>query len=111
MSPPKAPDLCQGLGDIREGIDDIDFQIIGLLKCRMAYVKAAARFKPTEASIPAPDRVASMLAERRTWAEQAGLPADGIASLFASLIQWFIDQQTRHWRAQRAMDGPGEVTR
>jgi isochorismate pyruvate lyase len=98
MPSPKTPDRCENLGDIREGLDDLDRQIVSILKHRMAYVKAAARFKPSEESIPAPERVAVMLAERRAWADAAGLPADGVEALFAGLIRWFIEQQVLHWR-------------
>lgn len=38
--------------------------ISALGKC-MAYVKAAAQFKPTEVSISAPERVATVLPDRR----------------------------------------------
>ena len=69
----KTPDACDGLQDIRHAIDSLDHQIIDLMRQRMAYVKAAARFKPTESSIAAPERVAQMLPQRREWAEQAGL--------------------------------------
>ncbi|WP_166302516.1 isochorismate lyase [Bradyrhizobium sp. 2S1] len=108
MSRSKLPDACENLGDIREGIDELDRQIVDILKHRMAYVKAAAQFKPTEESIPAPDRVAAMLTDRRAWAEVAGLPADGVETLFASLIEWFIQQQIIHWRVLRgAQDQSG----
>ena len=43
---------------------------------RMLYVRAASRFKPSESSIPAPERVAQMLPQRRQWAEEVGLDGD-----------------------------------
>ena len=64
------------LADVREAIDHIDSDVIRALGLRMRYVKAASRFKPDEASIPAPERVAAMLPQRRQWAESAGL--DGV---------------------------------
>ncbi|WP_445222794.1 isochorismate lyase (plasmid) [Bradyrhizobium sp. Pa8] len=99
MRSPKAPDCCQNLCDIREGLDELDRQIVSILRQRMSYVKAAARFKPTDESISAPERVAVMLADRRAWADAAGLPADGVEMLFEHLIRWFIEQQVLHWRA------------
>lgn len=112
MSTPKPPEACTGLADIRDGIDHLDRQIVEILARRMAYVKAAAQFKPSEESIPAPDRVAAMLDDRRVWAERAGLPAEGVATLFSGLIQWFIQQQVLHWRATRgAGDGSAGAQR
>lgn len=99
----KPPSQCQNLGEIRQGIDSIDHEIIKLLRKRMNYVLSAARFKPSEASIAAPDRVAAMLVERRQWADQQQLPADYIESLFGGIIQWFISQQTLHWRASHGL--------
>ncbi|PAY02513.1 isochorismate-pyruvate lyase [Pseudoalteromonas sp. HM-SA03] len=99
----KRPSDCENLTDIRHGIDSIDQEIIKLLGERMEYVLSAARFKPNQASIPAPDRVAAMLLERRQWAEQHQLPADYIESLYHGVIQWFISQQTQHWRAKHGL--------
>jgi len=104
MPHPLPPLDCTSLAEIRDGIDHLDRQIVGLLRERMAYVHAAAAFKPTERSIPAPERVTAMLIDRRAWAEQAGLPPDDVESLFAGLIRWFINQQTLHWRRQHGAD-------
>lgn len=104
MVMPKPPEACRDLSDIRAGIDHLDFQIVEILTRRMSYVKAAAQFKPSEESIPAPERVAAMLEERRLWAERAGLPQEAIAVLFPGLIEWFIQQQILHWRTTR-LDG------
>lgn len=104
MAEAKPPETCENLGEIRMGIDHLDRQIIDILKQRMGYVEAAANFKPDEQSIPAPERVTAMLADRRTWAEETGLSPDFIQPLFSTIIQWFIEQQIRHWRAQRGLD-------
>lgn len=94
------PDECQSLDDIRRGIDAIDGQIIALLGLRLRYVLNATRFKSSEAAIPAPERVAAMLPDRREWSEKAGLSPDFTVPLFAQIIQWFIQQQIQHWRSK-----------
>ncbi|WP_263143546.1 isochorismate lyase [Pseudomonas sp. RIT-PI-AD] len=99
----KTPDACEGLPDIRIAIDSLDHQIVELMRQRMAYVKAAARYKPTESSIPAPERVEQMLPQRRQWAEEAGLDAHFMETLFAQIIHWCIAQQVLHWRATRTL--------
>ncbi|MBE0455954.1 isochorismate lyase [Pseudoalteromonas sp. AOP31-A2-14] len=99
----KSPSECESLKDIRDGIDSIDHEIIKLLGERMEYVLSAARFKPNQASIPAPDRVAEMLLERRQWALQHKLPADYIESLYHEIIQWYIAQQTQYWRTKHSI--------
>ncbi|WP_444886230.1 isochorismate lyase [Microbulbifer sp. JMSA008] len=103
MQATKLPMECKNLDEIRQGIDSIDREIIRLLQQRMGYVLSAAQFKPDEASIPAPDRVAAMLIDRRGWAEEEQLSADYIELLFSGVIQWFIKQQKLHWRTERAL--------
>ena len=61
----KTPEECSGLDDVRCGIDAMDKAIMELFGRRLAYVLAASRFKPTLESIPAPERVAAMLPERK----------------------------------------------
>lgn len=97
----KQPEHCEHLNDIRAGIDLHDRQILDALQQRLLYVKAAARFKPDEASIPAPDRVAAMLEERRAWAREVGLDEGFVEGLFERIIRWNIEQQIVHWRATR----------
>ncbi|WP_444935834.1 isochorismate lyase [Microbulbifer sp. JMSA004] len=109
MQAMKLPMECENLNEIREGIDSIDREIIRLLQQRMGYVLSAAQFKPDESSIPAPDRVASMLIDRRRWAEEDQLSADYIEQLFSGIIQWFINQQKLHWRAEHGLPVEDDV--
>lgn len=95
------PDECTGLPDIRYAIDTLDHELVTLLGKRMHYVLAASRFKPDEASIPAPERVSAMLADRRLWAQENDLDSNFVESLFERIIPWFIARQVEYWRAQR----------
>lgn len=94
----KAPEACENLNDIRVGIDLYDRQIFEALQQRLLYVKAAAQFKPDEQSIPAPERVAAMLDERRQWAVAAGFDCAFIEQLYGQIIHWNIARQVEHWR-------------
>lgn len=97
----KMPEDCTGLSEIREAIDRIDHDIVQSLGRRMDYVKAASRFKANESAIPAPDRVAAMLPERARWAEENGLDAPFVESLFSQIIHWYIAEQIKYWRQTR----------
>ena len=99
----KLAEECENLIEIRQGIDAIDEEIIKLLGQRMNYVLSAAQFKPDEGSIPAPDRVTTMLQDRRCWAEEQGLSSDYIERLFGEIIQWFINQQVHYWRKKHGV--------
>ncbi|AAO07762.1 isochorismate lyase [Vibrio vulnificus] len=103
MASLKKPEACESLNDIRLGIDTLDKEIVHILSQRMGYVKAAAQFKPDEKSIPAPERVASMLEERRHWANEQGLSEEYVEALFDNIIQWYISQQIQHWRSQKGL--------
>lgn len=94
----KKPDECASLEDIRCEIDRLDKDLVGLLGSRLGYVLAAAAFKRDEEDIPAPDRVMSMLAQRRAWAKENGLAEDFVEALFLQITNWYIATQIGHWR-------------
>ena len=74
----KQPEDCTGIEDIRQAIDALDREIVGLIGRRARYVDTAARFKPGESSVRAPERQQAMLLERRIWAKEGNLDPDMI---------------------------------
>jgi len=94
----KTPRDCESLQDIRAEIDGIDHEIITALGRRFAYVKAAAAFKTSETSVHAPERVASMVEQRRRWAEQEGLNPDVIERMFRDLVAYFTAAELSHYQ-------------
>src|SRR4051794_37435399 len=92
------PSECSTLEEVRAEIDRIDRAVIALLGERAGYVHAAARFKSSEADVAAPERQASMLLDRRAWAEQADLDPDIIEKLFRDLVAYFIVRETQEVR-------------
>jgi isochorismate pyruvate lyase len=89
----KEPNDCVNLEEIRVEIDKIDREIISYLGQRLAYVKAAAKFKTGESSVKAPERVKAMLQSRRIWAEQEGLNPDVIEKMYLDLVNYFISEE------------------
>lgn len=81
---------CESLQEIRAAIDGIDRTILAALRNRLDYVRAAGRFKHNADEVRAAERVKSMLAERRAWAEQLGLDADWIEAVYRLLVDGFI---------------------
>ena len=86
------------MGEIGHEIDQIDQQVIQLLGQRFAYVKTASKFKTSETSVRAPERLKSMLLQRRAWAEAAGLSPDVIEKMYQDLVQYFIAEEMQHWK-------------
>lgn len=97
----KPPQECVSIEEIRGEIDAIDRQIIALLGQRFAYVKAASQYKTSESSVKAPDRLQSMLEQRRIWAEAAGLEPEAIEKLYRDLVNYFIAEEMKHWKRSR----------
>jgi isochorismate pyruvate lyase len=93
----KQPQHCLDLQEIRKEIDDIDKHIIDLIGLRYEYVKEAAKFKKDEQAVRAPERFAALLSQRRAWADAIGLSGDIIEKLFRDLVNYFIDQEFKHF--------------
>jgi isochorismate pyruvate lyase len=96
----KTPDECSNLEEVRYEIDVIDREVIQALGERFAYVKAAAKFKTSEASVKASERFNAMLQQRRIWAEEAGLNPDVIEKLYRDLVNYFICEELKHWESK-----------
>jgi len=95
------PEQCENLQEIRDEIDCIDREIIALLGRRYGYVKAAAKFKTDAGDVKAPERVAVMLGRRRVWAEEHGLSADMVETLYRDLVNYFIREEMKGWKEQQ----------
>lgn len=87
---PRPARECESLEEIRAAIDGIDRAILAALRNRLDYVRAAGRFKRNSNEVRAVERVKSMLAERRAWAEQLDLDPDWIEEMYRLLIDGFI---------------------
>ncbi len=97
----KRPEDCEGIEDVRQAIDALDREIVTLIGRRARYVEAAARFKNSEQGVRAPERQREMLAQRRRWAEEAGLDPDVIEGIYRTLVSYFVDREMKGWREAR----------
>jgi isochorismate pyruvate lyase len=91
------PDDATSLTEVRAEIDRLDRALVQLLGERAQWVHAAARFKSSVEAVADPSRQQSMIAGRRVWAEEAGLSADFVESLFRSIVAHFIEREREHW--------------
>jgi isochorismate pyruvate lyase len=89
---------CENISEVRLEIDAIDREIVRLIGWRFEYVKAASKFKTSEASVKAPERFKAMLAQRRVWASEEGLNVAAIEKLFSDLVTHFIEEEIKHWK-------------
>ncbi len=96
----KQPEECSNIQDIRAQIDRIDRQIIAALGQRFKYVLAASKFKTSETSVKAPERLKLILRERRVWAQEQGLDPDVIEKLYQDLVDYFIAEELKNWQSK-----------
>lgn len=90
LAPPRTPGQAQyppALLEVREHIDELDRELIALLQRRC---ELSARAAEAKRSVGAPvldtDRERALLERRGQWAEDAGLPADVVQSIFGQIL-------------------------
>lgn len=90
----KLPGECTNINEVRNEIDNIDFDLIKLLSNRFGYVREVVKYKEnTNDGIEASDRRAAVIASRRKWAEEAGINPDVIENIYNTLIDYFITEE------------------
>jgi isochorismate pyruvate lyase len=107
MPQPVPPDACADLDEIRAGMDAIDREIVALIRERVEYVRAAAKFKTSSAGVAAPERVAAVLKTRREWAEAAGLSGDVMESIYRELVSYCVSEEHKRWEMLHDSRGAG----
>jgi len=91
----KKPSDCSTIEEIRQEIDGIDSQVIGLIGKRFQYIQEIIRYKKDEQDVLARNRYDLVLETRRRWAVEAGLDPDVIEEIYKTLIHYFIAQQKK----------------
>jgi len=81
------------LQEVRDAIDAIDAEIIRLFGNRTNYVHQAVNFKKHADDVPAPERYAQVMRQRRAWAQEAGLNPDIVEEMYRLLIDNYIQEE------------------
>lgn len=97
---------CTSLDEVRTEIDRIDGRMLALLAERGAYVRQAAGFKRDAAEVPAPARVAQVLARVRARAAELGADPAVAEATWRAMIAAFIDSELAEHARLRAGDAP-----
>ena len=92
-----SPDHCRTMQDVRAGVDATDAALMELLARRFAYMRAAARIKPSRDEVRDEARKAEVIAAVRAAAVDAGLPDDAIADLWDRLVEASIAFELAEW--------------
>jgi len=89
----KNPESCKNIEEIRDAIDDIDYQIMKLYSQRYEFVKEIVKFKTNEASVIAETRQKEVIEKRREWAIELGLNPDLFEEMFWTLIRYNVQKE------------------
>jgi tRNA-Thr(GGU) m(6)t(6)A37 methyltransferase TsaA len=81
------------LQEARDAIDGIDAEIIRLFGNRTKYVYQAVNFKKHADDVPAPERYAQVMRQRRAWALDAKLNPDIIEEMYKLLVNNYIQEE------------------
>lgn len=90
---------CASLAEVRHPIDRVDRQLVALIAERGAYVRQAAGFKKTAEEVPAPERVAQVLAKVNTITVECGAKATVVDATWGAMIAAFIENERVHQAA------------
>ncbi len=86
---------CKTIEEVRENINRIDREIVGLISQRSSYVMQAAKFKKTTEDIKAPSRVEEVISKVRRIAVENHLDPDIVEKIYRTMITCFIDYELK----------------
>ncbi|MDD2306300.1 MAG: chorismate mutase [Prolixibacteraceae bacterium] len=89
----KNPESCKNIEEVREAIDEIDYQIMKLFSQRYDFVKEIVKFKTDEASVIAESRQKEVIEKRREWAVELGLNPDLFEDIFWTLMRYNVTKE------------------
>jgi chorismate mutase len=79
--------------EIRNGIDEIDYQILQLFSQRYSFVKEIVKFKTDEESVIAETRQKEVIRQRREWAEKLDLNPDLFQEIYRILMKFNVNKE------------------
>lgn len=88
--------------DVREGVDELDRELVKLLAVRQGYMEAAARIKPTFDDVRVPWRVEDVVTKVLQSAEKEGLSGRIAEPVWRELIECCIAHEGEVWKKLRS---------
>ena len=95
------PADCTTMTEVRLGVDDVDRQVVALLKRRFGYMAAAARIKPDREAVRDEWRKADVKAKVDAAADAAGVDRALMSRLYEDLIETSIAHELVRWDLTR----------
>ena len=89
------------MAEVRAGVDALDAALLDLLARRFAYMRAAARIKPTRAAVRDEERKAAVIAAARQRALKLGVPVGLVGDVWEQLVEASIAYELEAWDTLR----------
>ncbi|MBB5706953.1 chorismate mutase [Sphingopyxis panaciterrulae] len=102
MTSAKMPEQCNTMIEVREGVDQVDRELVALLVRRFGYMDAAARIKAERGAVRDEARKAQVLDNVAREAEAAGLDGQRIRAVWNELVEQSIAHEFDRWDGMRA---------
>jgi isochorismate pyruvate lyase len=96
------PEDCTTMAEVRLGVDDVDLQVVALLKRRFGYMDAAARIKPDRTAVRDEWRKSDVLSKVDAAAAEAGIDRSLMARLYEELIECSIAHELVEFDRRRS---------
>ena len=90
MTDLRDPSECTTMTEVRAGVDEVDLQVVELLKRRFGFMDAAARIKPDRSAVRDEWRKADVLAKVDAAAVTLNVDRALMARLYEDLIETSI---------------------
>jgi isochorismate pyruvate lyase len=97
MTEIRDPANCLTMTEVRAGVDDVDRQIVQLLKRRFGYMDAAARIKPDRSAVRDEWRKADVLSKVDASANELGVDPELMARLYEDIIETSIAYEMKEF--------------
>lgn len=104
VDPVLDPENCRTMAEVRAGIDTLDAELVRLLARRFAYMRAAARIKPSRDLVRDEARKAEVIANAVALAEELDIPAGLVEDMWERLVEASIAYELEEWDRTRSPD-------
>ncbi len=93
----KPPPHCETMAEVRNGVDEVDRQLVELLALRFGYMDAAARIKDEKSDVRDEERKAQVIANAMDLAQKYGLPIEQLSKIWDDLVEASIAHESDKW--------------
>lgn len=102
LSARTAPEACETMAHVRDGVDRLDRALVALIAERSRYMEAAARIKPSRDRVRDEDRIEDVVSKVKAAAETAGLPVEIAEPVWRELVEQSIAYEFTVWDSRES---------